>query len=147
MRAPTEHDALVVQKIRVRSDDGAESDATVFLDGSSAPRALVVCTSAMGVAASYYEGLASELARRGLGVVTAESRGIGSSSVGVRRGIDFGYHELVEHDLAAVIASVRDLYPSARLVLLGHSLGGHVSAMHASLRPGAFAGLVFVAAG
>jgi predicted alpha/beta hydrolase len=75
----TEQDTLRVQKIRVRSGDGAESDASVFAGGSAEPRAVVVCTPAMGVAASYYEGLARELARHGLGVVTAELRGIGSS--------------------------------------------------------------------
>ncbi len=138
--------AAAPRKIRIRSPDGAESDATVFA-GDEPPSAVVVCTPAIGVAAAYYEGLAAELARRGACVVTAELRGVGSSSVRARRGVDFGYRELLELDLPAVIAAARALYPAARLVLLGHSIGAHLSAIHAGQAATDLGGLVFVASG
>jgi len=107
----------------------------------------VVCTPAIGVAASYYDELAAELARRGPCVVVAELRGTGSSSIRARRGVDFGYRELLDYDLPAVIAAARALHPAARLVLLGHSIGAHISSLYAGRAPAALSGLVFVASG
>jgi predicted alpha/beta hydrolase len=134
-------------KIRVRAADGAESDATLFDPDPGPPRATIVCTPAMGIGARHYEALAGELARRGFGVLTVELRGVGSSSVRARLGVDFGYRELVLDDLPAAIAAARGIFPAAPLVLLGHSVGAHVSALYASLAPDGIAGLVFVAAG
>jgi predicted alpha/beta hydrolase len=101
----------------------------------------------MGVPARFYEPLAQELAERGLGAVTAELRGIGSSSVRVRRGVDFGYHELALKDLPAVTSAAREVYPEAPVFLLGHSLGGQVSALYASAYPERVHGLILVASG
>jgi len=135
------------RKLRVRAPDGAESDATVFVVPEIPPRAVVVCFPAMGVAASYYAELARALARPGICVVTAELRGIGSSSLRASRAVNFGYRELVTLDLPSVIAAARAEVPDARLVLLGHSIGAHLSAMYASVNPGTVDALVFAAAG
>lgn len=138
----------LVEKLRIRAEDGAESEAALFLRERSQPaKAVVICTPAMGVPARFYEPLAQELAERGLGAVTAELRGIGSSSVRVRRGVDFGYHELSMRDLPAVISTVREAHPEAPIFVLGHSLGGHVSALYASAHPERVRGLILVAAG
>lgn len=136
-----------VQTIRIRSEDGVESDATVFAPPQPPPGAVIVCTPAIGVAARYYESFALELARLGFCVVTAELRGIGSSSVRARRGVDFGYRELIAYDLPAVIAAARGLHPATPLLLLGHSIGAHISAMFAAAHPGAVRGLIYIAAG
>jgi predicted alpha/beta hydrolase len=137
-----------VEKLRIRAEDGAESEAALFVRERGHPaQAIVVCTSAMGVPARFYEPLAQELAARGLGAVTAELRGIGTSSVRVRRGVDFGYHELALRDLPAVISAARQVYPEAPVFVMGHSLGGHVSALYSSAYPEAVRGLILVAAG
>jgi predicted alpha/beta hydrolase len=139
--------AIRTHRVRVRALDGAESDASVFSPRGIHPKTLIICTPAIGVSAHHYAPLANELASKGMCVVTAELRGVGSSSVRARRGVDFGYRELVAHDLPAVISAARGLCPAAPLVLLGHSIGAHVSAMHASLHPGEVQALVFIAAG
>lgn len=137
-----------IEKLRVRAEDGVESDAALFIREPAAPvRAIIVCTPAMGVPARFYEPLAQELADRGLCAVTSELRGIGSSSIRVRRGVDFGYHELALRDLPAVISAARELYPEAPVFVLGHSLGGQVSALYASAQPEAVRGLILVASG
>lgn len=152
-RSPSEEAAhgedveVQVRKLRVRSKDGAESDMAVFVAAHGSPRALVVCTSAIGVGAHHYEPLARELARSGFCACTTDLRGVGSSSVRASRSINFGYLELVSYDLPAAIAVARDAYPTLDLLLLGHSLGAHISAMHASVNPRDARGLILVAAG
>jgi predicted alpha/beta hydrolase len=101
----------------------------------------------MAVSARFYTPLAQSLMESGLGVVTSELRGNGSSSVRVKRGVDFGYRELAFQDLPAVISSVRAIYPQTLLFLLGHSLGGQVSALYASAHPEGVRGLILVASG
>ncbi len=136
------------EKLRVRAEDGVESEAALFVrERGASAQAIIVCTPAMGVPARFYEPLAQELADRGLCAVTAELRGIGTSSVRVRRGVDFGYHELALRDLPAVISTAREVYPEAPVFVMGHSLGGHVSALYASAHPEAVRGLILVASG
>ena len=40
-----------------------------------------------------------------------------------RRGVDFGYRELIELDMPALVAAVRSAYPGVPLFTGGHSLG------------------------
>jgi predicted alpha/beta hydrolase len=137
-----------VEKLRIRAEDGAESEAALFVpEHGPPPKAVIICSPAMAVPARFYVPLALELTRQGLGAVTAELRGLGSSSVRVRRGVDFGYHELALRDLPAVIASVRKVFPETPLFVLGHSLGGQVSALYASAHPETVSGLILVAVG
>jgi predicted alpha/beta hydrolase len=137
-----------VEKLRVRAEDGAESEATLFVQERGQPtQAVIVCTPAMGVPARFYESLGQALAERGLCAVTSELRGIGSSSVRVQRGVDFGYHELALRDLPAVVSAVRGVYPEAPIFVLGHSLGGQVSALYASAHAELVKGLILVASG
>ncbi|MBN1209761.1 MAG: alpha/beta fold hydrolase [Myxococcaceae bacterium] len=137
-----------VEKLRVLAEDGTESEARLFgLAPGQTAEAVIVCTPAMGVPARFYEPLARELCERRLCTVTAELRGIGSSSVRVRRGVDFGYHALALQDLPAVVAAARAACPEAPVFLLGHSLGGQVNALYASAHPEEVEGLILVAAG
>ncbi len=80
-------------------------------------------------------------------MTTAELRGVGSSSVRARRGVDFGYRELITDDLPAVIDAIRAIYPTAPLLLLGHSIGAHVSAMYTTLDLEPVRALIYIAAG
>lgn len=132
--------------LHVEDGDGASSELTVF----RAPRAdakapVLVCLPAMGVAASYYAPLAEALRGQGCHAVTADLRGIGSSSVRASRRADFGYHEVVELDLPAIVAAVRGALPASPIYLLGHSLGGQLACLFAATRPEAVAGLVLIA--
>jgi len=58
-----------------------------------------------------------------------------------------GYRELIDMDMRAVVTRLRTQHPAARIVLLGHSLGGHVAALYASVHPEEIAALTFVASG
>lgn len=99
---------------------------------------------ALGVPAQKYDAFADALAAAGIPCVVHEWRGLGSSSMRARRGVDWGYAELLQQDLPAALAA---LDPQVRWSFGGHSLGGQFAAMLAALCPERCHGLVLVATG
>jgi predicted alpha/beta hydrolase len=125
---------------------GIESAFRLFRsDAAEAP--LVLCLSALGVRAAYYEPLARALAAHGCHALTADLRGLGESSVRPGRGCDFGYRELVEEDLPALFASAARVVGPVPRIVLGHSLGGQLGLLHASAHPGSTTAVALVASG
>lgn len=109
------------------------------------PQAALFFAPAMGVEARYYASFAEALSRQGILVAICELRGHGSSSLRPRRGVDFGYREVVELDIPAALAIVQERVADVPLYLGGHSLGGQLVMLHvASARPD-IAGMVLVA--
>ncbi len=82
-------------------------------------------------------GLVSSLAARGIAVVVADLRGHGKSGPRAGDGGDWGYDDLVEHDVPTLVAFARARFPSLPLACLGHSLFGHVALAHLSRHPDA----------
>lgn len=106
----------------------------------TAARATLVFWPALGVRAAFYRGFVDALAAAGVRAIVPEWRGIDTSSLRPARGVDWGYHELLERDLPAVWA---ELPEDAPRLLGGHSLGGQLSVLYGSLTDAA--GLVLVA--
>jgi alpha-beta hydrolase superfamily lysophospholipase len=75
-------------------------------------------------------GLVSTLAARGIACVVADLRGHGTSGPRAGEGGDWGYDDLVEHDVPTLIAFARARFPSLPLACVGHSLFGHVALAH-----------------
>ena len=134
------------EQIDVTAADGASSRITVFTAGHAPDAPVLVCMPAMGTAARFYEPLAWPIVREGWRFVTADLRGVGSSAIRVKRGVGFGYREMVESDWPAVVQKTKERFPGAPVYLLGHSLGGQLSALYLAQNPGAVAGLILVAA-
>ncbi len=102
--------------------DRARSEARLFEVPGDAPALLVV--PAMGVNARGYDRLGEALAARGVTTLVSELRGGDSSSVRARRGVDYGYHELIED----TVRHVEWLRARGHVVnVLGHSLGGQLT--------------------
>jgi predicted alpha/beta hydrolase len=110
-------------------------------------RRLLYWVPAMGIPARHYLPLAEAVAAHGVAVIVHEWRGIGSSDRRASRTCDWGYRELLQLDLAAGVAAVRERWPQAACWLGGHSLGGQLGSLYASLHPAEFAGLLLVASG
>lgn len=72
-------------------------------------------------------GLADHLASRGHRVVTFDFRGHGESGPRASREVDWSYDDLVRHDVPAVASAARERF-GGPVTLVGHSLGGHVTA-------------------
>lgn len=107
---------------------------------------LVVVFPAMGAPARFYRRFAGDLRACGLWPVVADLRGTGSSTPRPSRRSRYGYL-----DLAGDVGAVLDAVPrrdGRRTYLLGHSLGGQVSALHlARANDATVDGLVLVAVG
>lgn len=92
-------------------------------------------------------GLAAMLVERGWRVIAFDWRGHGESTAGPRRGAGYGYDDLVFGDLPALHSFARSRVKERRpVVLLGHSLGGHVGLAAQGAGLVAFDGIVGVGA-
>jgi predicted alpha/beta hydrolase len=132
--------------IPVSTADGARFELLAVLPSGNW-RQLLYWVPAMGIPARHYLPLAEALAARGFAVVVHEWRGIGSSNRRAGRHSNWGYRELLGDDLPAGMAAVCERWPQADCWLGGHSLGGQLATLYASLHPSAFAGLLLVASG
>jgi len=110
-------------------------------------RRLLYWLPALGVSARHYLPLAEALAAHGVAVVLHEWRGIGSSNRRAGRDCNWAYRELLLDDLPAALTMVRQRWPYAPRWIGGHSLGGQLGSLYASLHPQEHAGLVLVASG
>lgn len=90
---------------------------------------------ALGVGIGPNETLADTLAAQGVAVAVHEWRGLGESDHRAARRCDWGYKELLNIDIAAGLAAARARLPGLRWYLGGHSLGGQLALLHASLHP------------
>ncbi len=145
----SDHSASAIAEplvIPVIAADGARCELLAVLP-AGAWRHLLYWIPAMGMPARHYLPLAQALADRGIAVVLHEWRGIGSSDRRAGRQCDCSYRQLLQDDLSAGMAAVRRCWPQAPCWLGGHSLGGQLGLLYASLHPDDFAGLVLVASG
>ncbi|RDJ00640.1 alpha/beta fold hydrolase [Dyella solisilvae] len=126
--------------------DGACAEVILQLP-AGAIHDVVYWLPALGMPARQYLPLAQALAAQGVAVAIHEWRGIGSSNHRASRRDDWGYRELLQDDLPAGVAAVQARLPQARYWFGGHSLGGQLASLHASLHPRQVAGLLVVASG
>jgi predicted alpha/beta hydrolase len=123
-RRPSEFRQL--EAVPVTTTDGANFVVRVLPQGDPAAP-VVLILPAMILKAKFYLPLAKMLYSAGLSVATVDLRAQGESTPALREAPKFGYHELVEVDLPAILDAVSKRFPDAPLHLFGHSLGGQVA--------------------
>ncbi len=126
--------------------DGATAEVILQMPAGEV-RHVLYWLPALGVSARQYLPLAQALAERGVAVAIHEWRGMGSSNRRAGRQQDWGYRELLQHDVPAGLAAVRKHLPRASYAMGGHSLGGQLASLYASLHPYEVAALLIVASG
>lgn len=123
---PNERPPISPETIEIRTEDGVALAASVF--EPEKPIGVCVMAHAMFARRSSFErphhrGLAPFFAARGVRVVTFDFRAHGESQTPAR----VSYDDLVRFDLPAVVNAVKARAKKIPVVVLGHSLGGHVS--------------------
>ncbi|MGH8075519.1 MAG: alpha/beta hydrolase family protein [Lysobacter sp.] len=137
-------------EIALQADDGHQHRLRACVPAQ--PSAALLWLPALGVAARHYQPFAAALAERGIAVFVHEWRGHGSSSLRAGRQQDWGYRELLELDLPASEAGVRQALVDIGAADLprcigGHSLGGQLASCRLAIAPGFATQLWLVASG
>lgn len=117
------------RSLRLPARDGFKLAATLYEpqgNGAWGHETLVVISSATAVPRTYYDGFARFLAGRGFAVLTYDYRGIGESRPRSLRGFEARMHQWGEEDLAGVIDWACRRVQPARLLSVGHSVGGQL---------------------
>jgi predicted alpha/beta hydrolase len=114
---------------------------------ADSPRALVVLLPAMGTAAGFYGPLAEQLAEMNVSVLVPEIPGTGTSRPRPSWSADYGYRDLIETWLPAVVEAAREQASGLPVVVLGHSLGAQVATLGVAGGKVTIDGLVSVASG
>jgi predicted alpha/beta hydrolase len=134
------------QIVEYSTRDGARASFRLFpANDPNAP--VVICAPGMGVRGRYYSDFAQMLSRSGFHVLTSDLRGVDSSSLRASRNSDFGYEEIINCDFPALLDAAQQRFFSNERLLLGHSLGGQLSALYLSVYPDAARALILIAAG
>ncbi len=111
------------------------------------PHSRLLWLPALGVSARHYQPLADQLAAGGFATFLHEWRGIGSSNLRASRKNDWGYAEILRHDLPASQNAVDAYCPAPSTIIGGHSIGAQFAALHLALHAGSSRKLWLVASG
>lgn len=139
------------ESIDIRTSDGWSLRADVHEPGGTLVGVAVLAHAMMARRTEFERpkgaGVVSMLVARGWRVVSFDFRGHGDSGPLARDGATYGYDDLVARDLPAVYECARSrLRRKVPVVLVGHSLGGHVGLAAQGTGLVAFDGIVGVGA-
>jgi predicted alpha/beta hydrolase len=130
--------------LAVESRDGHRFE---LIDVGPVDAPVLLFLPGMGISARNLIPFGRALATHGVRLLVHEWRGNGSSSLRARRGVDWGYDELLDLDLPAALDAARTASGSASLWLGGHSLGSQLACLAAARHQESVDGLVIVAGG
>lgn len=121
------------EEVEIRTADGVALRATVVEPASEEPRVVAVLAHAMFARRTEFdrpsveEGWLDRLARAGARAIAFDFRGHGDSGTPASKGGFWSYDDLVQRDLPAVVGAARARAEGAKVVIVGHSMGGSVA--------------------
>ena len=127
--------------------DRARTVIEWFGEAAGPGKGLVAFLPALGASVDYYRPMAEAWAAMGYRVATVELRGGKQSSVRDVRAHNFGYHEILNLDLASIVPRLRAEAAGQPFLLAGHSLGGQFALLYASRHPSDVDAVVLLAGG
>lgn len=142
----TRPDLAGCESSTVPTPDGANLSLRV-LPHADAAAPVVLILPAMAIKAKYYLSLVTALGAAGLSAAVLDLRAQGDSKPVLGEGPGFGYRELIETDLPAVVDALGKRFPQAPLHLFGHSLGGQLSLLYAAAEPDRVRSVVTIGTG
>ena len=121
------------EELEIHTSDGVALRAVVDDPPEGTPlRGTCVLAHAMFARSSEFgrrdrPGLAHALTLEGFRTIAFDFRGHGASTSPAPATVDWGYDDLVRFDLPAVVSCARDRAEGKPVLVVGHSLGGHVA--------------------
>ncbi len=113
--------------LKIPATDGFLLSSTLYYPENQANNnKVLIIASATAVKQIYYKKYAIFMAKEGFTVITFDYRGIGDSLTKKIQEFCAYMHEWGEKDLAGVINWSSAQYPSAKILLVGHSMGGQM---------------------
>lgn len=107
----------------------------------------ILLLPALGVKARFYGTFASKLSAQGYPTLVMEQRGHGQSGLRASRQHDWGYAEYLRDDIPTAIDWLQQQTGQEQIILVGHSLGGQMASLYASLNPEIITASIIVACG
>lgn len=121
------------EDVEIRTIDGVSLHATVVEPVGMRVKSVAILAHAMFARRTEFDrphvedGWLEALARAGARAIAFDFRGHGDSGTPASKGGFWSYDDLVRRDLPAVVEAARARADGARVVVMGHSLGGHVA--------------------
>lgn len=113
---------MKLTEIKTKSD--YYISATIYETGNT--NVVLIIASATGVKQSFYKKIAEYFSKNRVSVITFDYLGIGLSLKKNIKKINNRVSDWGEIDLDATIKYAKEHYPNAKIVLLGHSIGGQL---------------------
>lgn len=140
---PASPEVIEPEIIDVTTEDGWQLKAGLFtMSSPQKAKSVIIILPAMGAHARPYRFMATHLAAAGHGVITLDPRGHGQSLPHPKRGIDYGVDHFLAQDIPAILSVAKSRFPGRPVILMGHSLGGHLAAMYMAENPDAADALI-----
>lgn len=118
-------------KLKILTDDEYQLSVTAYKPKHALSHTVII-NCATGVKQRFYSNFAKYLSQQGFDVFTYDYRGIGESRPKRLRELHADFNDWAQLDFAAVIAYAQREFPSNKLSVVGHSLGGQLPGLASS---------------
>lgn len=136
------------QIIEIKHSDASSTKINIFEPNNLTEESGVfIIFPALAVMSYYYDNLCKVLTNNKQIAISTDLRGNHHSSLRPSRNVNFGYSDCVHIEQYSIIKTIKKRYPERKIYLIGHSIGGHLSALYSTQNKIPVDGLFLIASG